>query len=231
MSRPQWRPLAEIVDGIEHACYSDASVQRRSVVPINRLNILSQPSQGTVYEHLADVTHSNIHTARIGVAYATVAGMRMFLGAFPDHQDVTFQWVIGLDDHITHPDAVKVAMALPRSKVRLVRSTPGRTFHPKFISLKSRGKSQFAIIGSANLTRSGLLTNSEVVVSLRTTDTKKKRTLNNAWAPLWASGETATEKLLDSYVQEFRANRTATTPPPEPHDEILESDAVTIDPQ
>jgi len=147
---------------------------------------------------------------RVAVAYATIAGVRALLGMFSGRKVVQSNWVVGLDDALTHPGAIRLLMALPHSEVR-VASLAGNSlrFHPKVMRFQSwsGSRKELMMIGSANLTSKALAGNSEAVVFLEARDANEKQIFARVWSELWTQGHVPTASELKDYANRYRAAR------------------------
>src|SRR2546428_9020949 len=104
---------------------------------------------------------SNEHT-RISAcaAYASYRGVVLVRTALSAAGKPEFRWLLGLDDCITDPQAIKVAAGTHNAETRIVPVVSGRRFHAKAYLLDNSSKeSASLIIGSANLTQAALTKN------------------------------------------------------------------------
>lgn len=114
-------------------------------------------------------------------AFATLKGARLLVDVLK--KSVSWKkskkrWIVSIDDGITEPDALRFLLSFPKSEVRipygeqlLTRAlTPIFRFHPKTLLLESgtaRSLPVGILVGSANLTSSGLCFGHEHVLSMR----------------------------------------------------------------
>jgi hypothetical protein len=101
---------------------------------------------------------------KILIAFLTGGGLRWL----PDDKAPLAEFIVGVDLGITSPEALKDLMAKGAS-VR-VFNEPGRMFHPKVIYMRA-ADGEVLIVGSNNLTSSGIASNHEVSVSIPRTAT------------------------------------------------------------
>ena len=155
--------------------------------------------------------NSGCDTFGVAVAYATVPGVREMLDSILlGNPPKKSHWLFGLDDWITHPDAIELAMKLKGATVRVVNSgDKGGKFHPKLYWFSSKGKRSSLVLGSANLTRNGLAENVEAVAALVAGGKSESATLDAIWANAWKLGKSATPKVLADYREKFAWAREA----------------------
>jgi HKD family nuclease len=113
------------------------------------------------------------------VAYASLSGCRLFnkrlLDEIPSWNDVSKDWLIGLDNGITEPKSLEYLANLPNSTVHLFDAhyllnndlQPKQKFHTKLYVFESDDSHAIGMFsGSANLTLSGLYLNTEQAISV-----------------------------------------------------------------
>ena len=117
----------------------------------------------------------------VAVAYAThsgVADLDSALSDLPRWKKATKQWLVGIDYCRSDPFALKHLSDLPKSKVRVFDGNfvanrngcvPRHSFHPKAYLLFGSGKSA-AVVGSGNLSRTGLQRGVEAAAAVRGSD-------------------------------------------------------------
>ena len=148
--------------------------------------------------------------ARVAVAYATVSGARSLLTAFADRDLQKSQWLLGLDDSITQPGAIKLLRSLPHSTVHVASFEKScRRFHPKFYAFARAGRPSVlsTMIGSANLTASAFHGNGEAAVLLDCKSKQDRDAVNAAWDRLWAQGREPTDEDLRAYARKYKKRR------------------------
>lgn len=136
----------------------------------------------------------------VAVAYATLPGvkaLKLALGGIPKKS----RWVIGLDDAITQPEALKYLVELPGSEVRVAKMTPAKRFHPKLYCLWSSLVVDrcISVIGSGNMTLNGLRTNGETAIILTAETSNEVENLRTQWDKMWELGHKPNKKELDDY--------------------------------
>lgn len=154
---------------------------------------------------------SGYDTLGIAVAYATVPGVRKMLDSILDGKlPSKSYWLFGLDDWITHPDAIELATQLTGATVKVAKGGgKGGKFHPKLYWFAGKGKRSSLVLGSANLTRNGLGENVEAVAALVASGKSESATLDAIWANAWKLGKSATPKVLADYRTKFAWAREA----------------------
>lgn len=101
----------------------------------------------------------------------------------------------------TKPSALR---EITKNKNVDVRYYSNHSFHPKLYIFGDR----VAFVGSANLTRSALLTNQEIVVSIEPDDPRFDE-LSSLFSAYWNEAGVLTPAILDSYETIFRKHRNA----------------------
>ncbi len=181
----------------------------------------------------------NIATSRayshvdVSVAYASTAGTEEFveriLGALVDSEDVTKRWLISIDFGQTSPESLEALLELPRSDVRVPnglevlerRLVPRRCFHPKTYVFRQdhfppKARPAAALMGSANMTMSGLYTNVEHCLSAGVwgrrvpSDRQVERIfaeLGAWWRVAWKNADRIDEAFISRY-RKLRRRRT-----------------------
>jgi HKD family nuclease len=114
-------------------------------------------------------------------AFATLKGARLLVDVLKESvswKKAKKRWIVSIDDGITEPDALRFLLSFPKSEVRIPYGeqllnralTPVFRFHPKTLLLESgtaRSIPVGILVGSANLTSSGLCFGHEHVLSMR----------------------------------------------------------------
>jgi len=148
------------------------------------------------------------HPAVVGIAaaYVTVSGIEVIRPILAAAHVQTCRLVAGTNDEITHPEALRRAIAYGW-EVRLGVASAGR-FHPKLIVGGDRFNQQgvitvpsFLYVGSGNLTQPGLRTNAECAVICR--DPGMIAGAEAAFAEFWKRGAPATAAALRDYAARF----------------------------
>lgn len=151
------------------------------------------------------VENTDLDRLDVAVAYATAGGISRLLDVLGRDLEPN-RWVIGLDDAVTHPDALTKALALDGSEVRIATRGPGPRYHPKIYQLWSSTRSDLGVsyVGSANMTDSGLLRNAEAGVILASDTDMDVVQMRSQWQTMWdigrpldASGVTRYREIWD----------------------------------
>jgi HKD family nuclease len=153
--------------------------------------------------HTSEIVHGIVETARnvqptimfSSIAYTSLAGVRLLNeqldNAIPNWNDITKNWLIGLDRGITDPESLRNLASLPNSNVHLFDAdyllnnnlNPRLTFHTKVYFFESIDGGVFGMFsGSPNLTLSGLVLNTEQATSIVFRDVispREKHALNS----------------------------------------------------
>jgi HKD family nuclease len=105
----------------------------------------------------------------IAVAYATFGGVQILQPFFVAHRAAAKRCLVGIDWYRSDPAALDALALLPNSQVRIYdgervlarRGQPTKTYHPKAYVVEAT-KMCGVILGSGNLSTSGLTTGIEV---------------------------------------------------------------------
>ncbi len=147
-----------------------------------RFDLGIQPTDSCVAEIGAMAERENWSELFVSVAYATTSGCLQLVGElnerWPGFEGARKLIAVGLDFGLTEPAAIQYLADLPRSSVRIfepeatlrARLRPPQRFHPKLYAFLRPGRrvatSRAAgVVGSANLTGSGLTSNTEAFAS------------------------------------------------------------------
>jgi hypothetical protein len=131
-------------------------------------------------------------------AYASYKGVTTLRAVFG--QTVRFRWLFGLDDGITDPQALRVAMGMHDAESRFVQAIAGKRFHAKTYLLdQSDHDTALLIIGSTNLTYAALQKNCEVYAVFEAKGSNQTSELQKYWRAFWDLGVDASETLVREY--------------------------------
>ncbi|WP_084140297.1 phospholipase D-like domain-containing protein [Brevundimonas nasdae] len=166
----------------------------------------------------------------VAVAYATDPGLRA-LGVILEGWPPGSRWIVGLDDAVTQPAAIKRLQALPGADFRIAKLAPVRRFHPKLYHLWSSANPAHSVllIGSANMTERGLHKNAEVGVLLEAESAAETQKAHAAFTELWNLGRAPSAGEIEAYQDLYAvaaaarktvADRGAAPPPSRPNDAI-----------
>jgi HKD family nuclease len=145
---------------------------------------------------------------RIAVAYATVEGVLEFLEILRPKSgmaNLSYEWLLGLDDFLTHPGAVRLCQSLANSNVRTASlSASNCRFHPKLMFFSSKTGTAIAIVGSNNLTHRALTQNCEAYAVIQSRKPTDQRNLDSVWKSIWNLGKPIREQELREYEHGYR---------------------------
>jgi len=150
------------------------------------------------------------HYTRISAcaAYASYQGVVIARTLLAKERTRSFRWLVGLDDYITDPEAIKVAAGIRQSETRIVAVTAGQRFHAKayLLDLSSDTRATL-IVGSANLTKAALTKNCEGYVLLRATTEEEVKLFQRYWDLFWQLGEPASDERISAYEESYKKRR------------------------
>jgi HKD family nuclease len=150
---------------------------------------------------------------RATVAYATNPGVDLLFDAVAARGSPLEIWlVIGLDGGVSEPLALRRLSEAYGTNLRLFTSAAvASVFHVKAFVFDARPSRTFRIVvGSANLTGSGLGKNREGALLIGVEGgelTRLRRAWNNWWEEVWAEATPVTAALLRDYEAVFRRRR------------------------
>ena len=161
-----------------------------------------------------EVVDSSVKRLRWAVAYATRSGCERLINRVSGRMgSARFtasekHFVISLDFGLTEPRALEFLASLPRSRLRLanvaVLKAPGlqprRAYHPK-LYLFDGGSTTAYVVGSANLTNSALIWNTEAVATDRVVGRKAH------WDDIWRDCLFDTMGYTASLLREYQSKR------------------------
>jgi len=160
-----------------------------------------------------DIATSDVEHIRWAVAYSTYAGCDRLVKRIINRigaekwNDIDKQFVTSLDYGLTEPNALEYLKKIPKSKVFVanpgVANRPGfrpaRAYHPKLYLFNGPTKSGY-VVGSANLTNSALISNTEVVLA------GNEEPTNGGWDQAWRELLRDASPLTDELIREYRDN-------------------------
>lgn len=161
-----------------------------------------------------EVVDANVQRVRWAVAYSTHRGCQRLVERIslrmekPQWERSNKQFIISLDYGLTEPGALEFLADLPRSKVHIANPevvskpglVPGKAYHPK-LYLFDTAKTTGYVVGSANLTDSALIDNTEVVAA------GKAELQNVAWNNVWPDLLFNTAPLTTPLLGDYRRKR------------------------
>jgi|GEM_PF-2694807 len=157
-----------------------------------------------ITEEVQRKRYSNLHAC---AAYVSYRGVTLLRSVFTQSKP-RFRWLFGLDDGITDPQAIRVAMGTANAQTRLVIGTAGKRFHAKAYLLDGGATSGATlVVGSANLTEAALKKNCEVYAVFQGRGRKAARELGAYWNSFWELGSDANESAINRYEEQRKASR------------------------
>jgi HKD family nuclease len=200
-----------------------------------QLILQGETNEDAILDAVSDLASAAAFTRlRASFAFANGGGAQQLTerleAALSDWDLVTKQWLISIDFGFTDPRALDLLQSQPKSKVRIPdayylianRLQPRRSFHPKSLLLdagQAPGKTPIALlVGSANMTVSGLRKGQEHAVTVAWTGTntaalrnRMKATQQEAkrFAADWYAAHPLDAPLLKRYEDAHRRAREA----------------------
>jgi len=175
-----------------------------------------------------EVADASVQQVRWAVAYSTQSGCKRLV----DHISARMgkfgweaskkQFITSLDFGLTDPGALEFLSGLPESEVFITNTEvlgkpgllPCKAYHPK-LYLFDAAESTGYVVGSANLTESALITNTEVVAVGK--EKPDNATWNDVWAELLLNTTPLTTALISQYRRKWvHPKRRAVEPDPKP---------------
>ncbi|MFC6838427.1 phospholipase D family protein [Halomarina ordinaria] len=168
---------------------------------------------------ISDIASQSL--VRAGFAYATETGLETFLRGETtnDWRDLTdSEWIVGLDQGITEPGALKnlqshgnteVRVYLPGDRLSVETLTGRPRFHAKTISIESfkHSSQRRLFITSANLTHAalgGTPSNYELGIAKSVADglePEEVKTFDTWWDSVWKNSKPVTDELIEQYSE------------------------------
>ncbi|MGI8981842.1 MAG: phospholipase D family protein [Pirellulaceae bacterium] len=175
-----------------------------------------------------EVTDASVEKVRWAVAYSTRPGCIRLTDRISARigkakwERAEKQFITSLDFGLTDPGALEFLASLPASKVHIANPEvvrkpgfrPERAYHPKLYLFDSANDTGY-VVGSANLTNSALMTNTEVVTAGK--ETPKNGSWNDVWNQLLFNTAPLTTALLEEYRKKWvRPKPREVEPDPKP---------------
>lgn len=180
-----------------------------------------------------EVAIPSVQQVRWAVAYSTRKGCERLVDRISARMGKS-RWeksekkfITSLDFGLTDPSALEFLAGLRESKVYIANPEivgkpgllPGKAYHPK-LYLFDTAESTGYVVGSANLTASALITNTEVVAVGK--EKPENATWNDVWAELLCDTAPLTTTLLGEYRRKWvRPKRRAVEPDPKPRPPVI----------
>ena len=177
------------------------------------------------FDEIADAA---VLKVRWAVAYSTRSGCERLVQRVSSRigkkqwEKIEKHFVTSLDFGLTEPAAIEFLDTLPRSSVHIANPgviqaaglMPQKAYHPKLYLFDARGSTGY-VVGSANLTNSALITNTEVVAVGREKPSGGR--WNDIWAELLLDTVPLTPALLAEYRRKWkRPKKRPVDPDPKP---------------
>jgi hypothetical protein len=164
---------------------------------------------------LRSIRRSGSSALGLAVAYVSIYGAHFLKDAAGRAGLGDIRLITDIGDAITHPQALRLALA-EGWRTRVVHPKTG-IFHPKVLIGGQRFDDEngmqgtsLLVVGSANLTKGGLISNVECAL-IRTNDTAMP-VAANLFKRLWDLGDDLTNQAVDAYEIEFAARNRARPP-------------------
>jgi hypothetical protein len=150
---------------------------------------------------------------RVAAAFSTESGAQELrsniIGAAP-FDAVTKEWLIGIQEGITQPEALRRLGSIRASEVRVPFGSEALDsptlraptfFHPKVYCFENTSTGEIQLLsGSANLTYRGLRTSIDQFLTWRGRNTDREAdAFNDWWKELWDAANSATAGFIDEY--------------------------------
>lgn len=161
-----------------------------------------------------EVATSSIEEIKWAVAYATYRGCERLINrvAFQVGEQqwstISKRFIVSLDFGLTDPEALLFLDNLQNSTVFIANPAvvdkadfyPENAFHPKLYLFNSHHRTNY-LVGSANLTESALISNTEIVVI------GNEIPQNGEWEAVWANALIDSEPLSPILLEIYRQRR------------------------
>lgn len=196
------------------------------------LESITQPSGGTTLDAISSMLkRSNPTRIEIAVAYITSGGAEALLETIAKAAPgVTTRWLTSFDYWRTEPVALEAIRDLAKAKVRIhdpsvldrKRCMPVRPFHPKTF-IVSGDDADFVLVGSGNLSKSGLKRGHEAGLVLGATKSPTKdaatdvqivESFRNWFGALWNAADPLDDTLLRTYTASYESQPNLSSPAP-----------------
>lgn len=160
---------------------------------------------GTIQQIASEQVWARISVA---VAYSSVAGVTRLRDLVSSaNPDISFRWLLGVDDYFTQPGAIEFCVLKSKHSVRIYKSSKQTLrFHPKIYLFEGAAKNSKAalIVGSANLTVSAMERNCEAYAVIRTVKKTQRNELVSLYESLWTLGSIPSDNFMVRYKRNYR---------------------------
>ena len=170
---------------------------------------------------------------RVAVAYATHSGigeLTTALDKLPSWGKVQKKWLVGIDFCRSDPQALAYLDGLLKSDVRVFDGefvvsrrgcVPRTSYHPKLYAMKGK-KHEAVVLGSGNLSYTGLRIGVEAGVSISGTHLAETKKVSSWFNRYWGEASPL-DCISDMYEQQYRARENRKNPVPSDDDTAPES--------
>ena len=180
---------------------------------VDRL-LATDPNDGQ-YANLVKEAYISVSTNRLqaAIAYATQSGVAELcrvLDDVPEWHTARKKWLVGIDYCRSDPSALAHLQGLPRSEVRIhdgefvcrrVGCTPRVSYHPK-LYIFNGPDSAAIVLGSGNLSQTGLRRGVEAAASLRDQNLRQMAPISRWHRRLWNDAAPLSE-IEAAYTKEY----------------------------
>jgi len=168
---------------------------------------------------LSSVAPSHVE---IAIAYATHSGVAVLTSALAESaswRKAHKRWLVGIDYCRSDPVALQHLQQLPRSEVRIYdgdyvvkrsECTPRISYHPKLYLFRRQKKSAL-ILGSGNLSRTGLEIGVEAGASILVTRAEDIRPIQKWFSSLWRNA-CPWQEVKESYSAQYLSRNNRQSP-------------------
>ena len=164
--------------------------------------------------HLKEISELfvNSESVFIAVAFLKMSGLNLLIKEIKStlKKEIKIVIVCGLDFYITEPSALKELYAIkeiyPNLSIKIFKSKNYFTFHPKVYKFNQKNKITL-IVGSANLTKGGLVDNTELsLINTIEYRTKETTDLTNWENSILKLSEEINELNISEYTRKYQIN-------------------------
>ena len=178
-------------------------------------------------------SHTNPHDVCAAIAYATQSGvvaLEESLGKFTGWLTACKRWLVGIDYCRSDPTALAHLDTLPKSEVRIfdglfvaarVGCVPRSPYHPKAYLLQGQDIST-VVIGSGNLSRTGLCLSIEAGIRASSSMNGPVRDMHNWFSNHWNCA-TPFREIEEQYDQQYGSKDNRLHPTVSDEDSVPES--------
>lgn len=199
------------------------------------VDYIAQPTSRTTLNAIGQIVESaGVQTMDVAAAYITSGGvfeltkqMKASMGAA--WKGVKKRWITSFDYCRTEPLALETLLSLPSSSVRIHNAafclehhgTPKVPFHPKAFLFRGDQR-DFALAGSGNISRSGLLKGFEagLVIAVNRVDPDEPtssaavKSLRTWFSVTWNGATALDGNLLEAYTELYESTPNLKSPVP-----------------